>query len=110
MFTTEINSSHDADTSTTDRSPTQSEPMPEILTDAAQDIDYEERVAQKEHEFREMEARRRQIVEISKDHTQHTVPEKEVESEKPQSAERKFKLAHIKGLKAMQNLFDDDPL
>lgn len=91
-------------------SPAEPEIMEEILTESAQDVAYEERVAQKEHEYREMEARRRQIVEINKEHTQHTVPDKEVESEKPQSAERKFKLAHIKGLKAMQNLFDDDPL
>lgn len=110
LFTTELNELDEVENTESEASPAEPEIMEEILTESAQDVAYEERVAQKEHEFREMEARRRQIVEINKEHTQHTVPDKEVESEKPQSAERKFKLAHIKGLKAMQNLFDDDPL
>ena len=73
---------------------------------------YEERVAQKEKEFLEMEDRRRKIVEISKHESTETLPIEPVQAqEKPQSAiEKKFKLASIKGIKAVKNLFDEDPL
>lgn len=73
---------------------------------------YEERVAQKEKEFLEMEDRRRKIVEISKHEPTETLAVEPVQAqEKPQSAiEKKFKLASIKGIKAVKNLFDEDPL
>lgn len=73
---------------------------------------YEERVAQKEKEFLEMEERRRKIVEISKHEPTETLAVEPVQAqEKPQSAiEKKFKLASIKGIKAVKNLFDEDPL
>ncbi len=70
---------------------------------------YEERVAQKEKEFLEMEERRRKIVEFSK----HETSETPVIQERPiqqSSIEKKFKLASIKGIKAVKNLFDEDPL
>ena len=56
---------------------------------------YEERVAQKEKEFLEMEERRRKIVEISKHETSENPSVEPVQAqEKPQSAiEKKFKLA-----------------
>lgn len=67
--------------------------------------------AQKEREFLEMEERRRKIVEFHKEDVK--MPPKEVQDEnrtEQPSLEKKFKLAHIKGLKAVQNLFDQDPL
>lgn len=67
--------------------------------------------AQKEKEFLEMEERRRKIVEFHKEDAK--MPPKEVHDEDrtdQPSLEKKFKLAHIKGLKAVQNLFDQDPL
>ncbi|WP_052252091.1 hypothetical protein [Kaistella solincola] len=69
-------------------------------------------IAQKERELEETEARRRQIVEISK-HAQEAQPTEESShnEETPlQQAEKKFKLAHIKGLKAVKQIFDNDPL
>ena len=75
--------------------------------------DYEQRVAQKERELEEMEERRRKIVEFNK---HETLPQVSTEiadhkTETPQQqAEKKFKLANIKGLKVMQQLFDLDPL
>ena len=74
--------------------------------------EYKEMVAQKEREFLELEERRRKIVDFSKEEVAH-LPKAEVfEQEKAPShhSEKRFKLAHIKGLKAVQNLFDDDPL
>ncbi|MCG2779929.1 MAG: hypothetical protein L6264_03200 [Weeksellaceae bacterium] len=74
--------------------------------------DYEERVAQKEKDFLELEERRRKIVEFNKEDVIH--PPKDVLEDSQQNHhhahEKKFKLAHIKGLKAVQNLFDEDPL
>lgn len=73
---------------------------------------YEERVAQKEKDFLEMEERRRKIVEFSKHETLET-PKSEVANEHhshQSSMEKKFKLASIKGIKAVKNLFDEDPL
>lgn len=70
-----------------------------------------ERIAQKEKEFLELEERRRKIVEFNKEDVIH--PPKNVlqDSQHHQNTqEKKFKLAHIKGLKAVQNLFDEDPL
>ena len=75
--------------------------------------DYADRIAQKERELEEMEERRRKIVEFSK---HETLPEDatEITEHKAettlQQAEKKFKLANIKGLKVMQQLFDNDPL
>ncbi|QOW11113.1 hypothetical protein Q73A0000_12465 [Kaistella flava (ex Peng et al. 2021)] len=74
---------------------------------------YAERVAQKERDFEEMEERRRTIVEFTK---HETVVEDEKDStenktETPQQqAEKKFKLANIKGIKVVQQLFDLDTL
>ncbi|MCQ4035831.1 hypothetical protein [Kaistella montana] len=72
---------------------------------------YEERVAEKEKEFLEMEERRRKIVDFNKEDLKNPVTEVHQEVKMEQhSQEKKFKLAHIKGLKAVQNLFDQDPL
>lgn len=79
----------------------------EIKNDAQIEEKQEEAVAEEENE-------RRRIVEINKPHA-------ETEKEKPASdenfenleaynQEKKIKLANIKGLKAVQTLFDDDPL
>ena len=74
---------------------------------------YAERVAQKERDLEEMEERRRTIVEFTK---HETVPEEakettENKTETPQQqAEKKFKLANIKGLKVVQQLFDLEAL
>lgn len=73
---------------------------------------YEERVAQKEQEFLEMEERRRKIVEFSK-HEPTPDPKPEIIQDQPlqpSSIEKKFKLSSIKGIKAVKNLFDEDPL
>ncbi len=74
--------------------------------------DYEDRIAQKEKEFRELEERRRKIVEFNKKDVVHPQKEEVLEekSNEQQQAEKKFKLASIKGLKIVQNIFDDDPL
>lgn len=74
---------------------------------------YAERVAQKERDFEEMEERRRTIVEFTKHETvvedeKHSTENK---TETPQQqAEKKFKLANIKGIKVVQQLFDLDAL
>lgn len=73
---------------------------------------YEERIAKKEKEFLEMEERRRKIVEFSKHETSET-PEPQVITDRPVQQtpiEKKFKLSNIKGIKAVKNLFDEDPL
>ncbi|ACU09005.1 hypothetical protein FIC_02575 [Flavobacteriaceae bacterium 3519-10] len=85
----------------------ETEHFEELIDDAAQEVAYEDRVAQKEQE---LEARRRQIVEFSKKETDHPTQDQIERSETLTPSEKKFKLAHIKGLKAVQNLFDDDPL
>ena len=76
-------------------------------------VDYAQRVAQKERDLEEMEERRRKIVEISK-HESAIENRSEVTPKTTvtplQEAEKRFKLAHIKGLKVVQNLFDNDPL
>lgn len=74
--------------------------------------DYEERVAKKEQEFLELEERRRKIVEFTKTEPISEPSEAPVaETLHPSLAvERKFKLANIKGLKAMRSIFEDDPL
>ncbi len=85
---------------------------PEIpLIVEQEEEDYADRVAQKERELEEMEERRRKIVEITK-HETFTEQSTEEESlpTSLQQAEKKFKLAHIKGLKVVQQIFDNDPL
>lgn len=74
--------------------------------------EYEERVAKKEQEFLELEERRRKIVEFTKPEFISEASEETV-TETPNlslAVERKFKLANIKGLKAMRSMFEDDPL
>lgn len=77
-----------------------------------QEQNYEERVAQKEKEFHELEERRRKIVEFRKEDVVHS-PKAETFLETKNEhhhIEKKFKLAHIKGLKVVQDIFDEDPL
>ena len=76
-----------------------------------EELDYAERISQKEKDFLESEDRRRKIVEFGRIETPPIISE-QISEEKVIEAnpERKFKLANIKGLKAVQNLFDDDPL
>ena len=73
---------------------------------------YQERVLQKEKEFLESEERRRTIVEFNKDDLPQPIVTEPFEDENQDNSltDRKFKLANIKGLKAVQNLFDEDPL
>lgn len=73
---------------------------------------YEERVAQREKEFLELEERRRKIVEFMKKENSGEIPLKKLQEEftEPLISEKKFKLSSIKGLKVMKNLFDEDPL
>ncbi|TXF76023.1 hypothetical protein [Chryseobacterium sp.] len=79
-----------------------------------QDMQQEdEEKVRNEKEFLEMEENRRKIIEFEREETGN--PQKphlfEDENEAARHhAEKKFKLAHIKGLKAVQNLFDEDPL
>lgn len=78
--------------------------------------DYQKLIAEKERAFQELEERRRKIVDFQKPEVKHN-PEIS-EDEKPEylkhseAAEqaKKFKIPHIKGLKTVQSLFDDDPL
>ena len=84
----------------------------EILAEIVTEQTYAERVTQKEKEFLELEERRRKIVEFKKEEVIHP-PQNEIfhETDHPHHhSEKKFKLAHIKGLKVVQNLFDEDPL
>ena len=72
-----------------------------------------ERIAQRERELEESEVRRRQIVEINRQEpaAKSVVEENFSVPDTPlQQAEKKFKLANIKGLKAVQQIFDNDPL
>ena len=89
-------------------------------TNEHEEVDHAERIAQKEKDLEEMEDRRRKIVEFNKREEEIKLPqEAETEKGEPlelhrdtalQQAEKKFKLASIKGLKVVQQLFDDDPL
>ena len=84
-----------------------------IIEDVEAEQNYEERVAQKEKEFQELEERRRKIVEFNKEDVIHPPKPDFIQEEKVTEhhlVEKKIKLAHIKGLKVVQNLFDDDPL
>jgi hypothetical protein len=73
---------------------------------------YQEQVLQKEKEFLESEERRRTFVEFNKEDLPQSIVKKPFEDENQDTSltERKFKLANIKGLKAVQNLFDEGPL
>ncbi len=71
---------------------------------------YERNVAEIEKSIDEEEDRRK-IVDFEKHEEpaeKEEIFEETVVQKKP--AEKKFKLAHIKGLKSVQSLFDDDPL
>lgn len=73
---------------------------------------YEELILKKEQEFLESEERRRKIVEFTKEDHVQSISTEPFENERQDESltERKFKLANIKGLKTVQNLFDEDPL
>lgn len=92
----------------------QVEPEQEIpLIIEQEEFDYAERVAQKEKDLEEMEERRRKIVEFSRHETQpddSTEIERNLQNSEREHAEKKFKLASIKGIKVVQQLFDIDPL
>jgi hypothetical protein len=77
-----------------------------------EDPNYAERISQKEKDFLDSEERRRKIVEFSKAEVPHTKSSEAIHDHKfaENVTEKKFKLANIKGLKAVQSLFDDDPL
>ncbi|WP_312194293.1 hypothetical protein [Epilithonimonas vandammei] len=77
------------------------QPIAEVSND-----DYEARLAEKEAKLKELEENRRKIVEFSEENTQK-VYESQTQAE---SHDKKFKLAHIKGLKIAKSLFDDDHL
>jgi len=74
--------------------------------------DYEARLAEKEAKLKELEENRRKIVEFSKENTQPKEKSQEVYESQIQEEhhDKKFKLAHIKGLKIAKSLFDDDHL
>ena len=85
----------------------------DMISEIEIEQNYEERVAQKEREFLELEERRRKIVDFKKEDIIHPSKSETLHSETKHEqlhSEKKFKLAHIKGLKVVQNLFDEDPL
>ena len=83
------------------------QPIAEVPND-----DYEARLAEKEAKLKELEENRRKIVEFSKENTQPKENTQKVYESQTQaeSHDKKFKLAHIKGLKIAKSLFDDDHL
>lgn len=83
------------------------QPIAEVSND-----DYEARLAEKEAKLKELEENRRKIVEFSKENTQPKEKTQEVYESQTQEEhhDKKFKLAHIKGLKIAKSLFDDDHL
>lgn len=85
-------------------------PEPGVESEETENDNYQSTIEQKERAFRELEERRRRIVEFSKDELVHPSKEQVTEQPKDQPGDKKFKLAHIKGLKAVQHLFDEDPL
>lgn len=73
--------------------------------------DYHKNIEEKERIFLELEEKRRIVVEIDDIDKNVRRDEKYFEDEKQETLqEKKIKLAHIKGLKSIQSLFDDDPL
>ena len=83
------------------------QPIAEVSND-----DYEARLAEKEAKLKELEENRRKIVEFSEENTQPKENTQKVYESQTQaeSHDKKFKLAHIKGLKIAKSLFDDDHL
>ncbi len=83
------------------------QPIAEVSND-----DYEARLAEKEAKLKELEENRRKIVEFSEENTQPKENTQKVYESQTQaeSDDKKFKLAHIKGLKIAKSLFDDDHL
>lgn len=74
--------------------------------------DYDSGLAEKEAKLKELEENRRKIVEFSKENTQPKEKSEQVyeSSNDEDHHDKKFKLAHIKGLKIAKSLFDDDHL
>lgn len=85
-------------------------PEPIAESEETENDNYQSTIEQKERAFRELEERRRRIVEFSKEEVVHPSKEQVTEQPRDQPGDKKFKLAHIKGLKAVQHLFDEDPL
>ena len=83
------------------------QPIAEVSND-----DYEARLAEKEAKLKELEENRRKIVEFSEENIQPKENTQKVYESQTQaeSHDKKFKLAHIKGLKIAKSLFDDDHL
>lgn len=107
IFTNELNDIDNEKITEKEDLPEVSVPEDSIKISAAA----EERITQKEKEFRELEERRRKIIEFNKGDT--AVPQKEEIFEEERGdlqTEKKFKLANIKGLKSEQSIFDDDSL
>lgn len=84
----------------------------EPVAEETSNDDYEARLAEKEAKLKELEENRRKIVEFSKENTQPIEKTQKVYESQTQaeSHDKKFKLAHIKGLKIAKSLFDDDHL
>lgn len=82
-----------------------------IITEQDMQHEDEEKV-RNEKEFLEMEEKRRKIIEFDREESSPSNTQFFADTDEAERhhAEKKFKLAHIKGLKAVQNLFDEDPL
>lgn len=80
------------------------EPVHEVITK-----DYETSIAEKEQKLRELEENRKKAMSQSAEHSEEK-PAKEDSSlsETEDQQEKKFRLAHIKGLKIAKSLFDDE--
>lgn len=89
---------------------------PEILQETSFEEEYQKNLAEKEKELKDLEERRRTIVEFEKQEpetkTTEIIQQEELSNiqKQHQEAAKKFKLANIKGLKTIESLFDDDPL
>lgn len=111
MYTNEINEISDDLEVSEEETPLEEINFEEQISDAAIEVAYEERVAEKEQQFQELEENRRKIVEYEKEDVVHDQVTSPLQSNEQQHhTEKKFKLAHIKGLKAVGQLFDEDPL
>lgn len=80
------------------------EPVHEVIAK-----DYETSIAEKEQKLRELEENRKKAMSQSAEHSEEK-PAKEDSSlsETEDQQEKKFRLAHIKGLKIAKSLFDDE--
>lgn len=80
------------------------EPVHEVIAK-----DYETIIAEKEQKLRELEENRKKAMSQSAEHSKEK-PAKEDSSlsETEDQQEKKFRLAHIKGLKIAKSLFDDE--